>query len=254
MNKEQYFLEKYDLRDLGLGFIYPPTVREIIERKNNYDILVRPFMVNYEEIKLKDNNKLKSFDLLFSEDINTRNILSNLFYSLSILYKTSNISIISDENYFSIKIDTNTSNDLDEEKIYYLTRDNFIELCVIIRKMFWVQLKNQDENVPEFTNKKQKEAWERLQKHRLKTQNKEEDTISIYNIINLVVASHTEFNRTTYSNILDMTIYELFHSYKIIQEKERYSYNKLISTSGMVALKNRDYQSMIEEWQKIGIQ
>jgi hypothetical protein len=199
------------------GVIHQPSIKDIMELgEDKYNELLLPFMVTTDILLqelLEDNTK--NFDLLFCNNPNKINEF--LFCTKE---GKSYLEILIDSLFFFFKkkivIVPFHQAIVIEDKL--LDRDNFDKLADIILQInFKTRFKY--EETPKFQNERQKDVWIKLQKGRQKKAEKE--ALSMADLGNII--SHGGKSYIPYSEVLNMTVYQFYNSYKTITAIDNYN-------------------------------
>lgn len=205
----------------GVGLIHQPLIMEIEEIGfDNYNLIIRPFLLPFEEFITEDlSNKIKNFDLFFilmqqpneemvQASIDNFNYLIqafSFFFREDIQYDLENHLMIVGENGI-------------------IHKDNFDEIKNIILKINLIDISKRPK--PKKLSPAQQKIHDKLAEHRLQHQ---DDKIDIEDIIDFVMYGGDGF--IPYSVIETMTYCQLNTAFNIINIKNSWKEYLLYKTS-----------------------
>lgn len=228
---DKYYILGLPIKHESLGTIYQPKIMDIINGLDHSEI-VNPFYI-IENINAKSEYENK-FELVQQLQImstlssymdnddkaNITNIYPTLINSLSIIYKTTDI------NWCDIGMGILIAQD---DKEVLIDGTNFDILCDIVFDMFQIDkkdvLKKQDEPEDEIQKEFAKARKEYLERN--KSKKKE---MTIFDMINYII--HYDNSNFTYESVLDLTIYQVYNTFKLYREKEVHNVSVRQYTSG----------------------
>ena len=243
--KEEKLLFGLPIEIPNMGTIYQPTMRDFIDKNFDIQKFIRAFSIKAELI-FEDATDLKNFDVFLyqlSMKIPEKELLmTDLIESLKLLYKTDEVKLImlkpNDINAICISIEVIENN---ENKTYYINRDNYDDFANIILITLDINKNIVDEKIREELSEieikieKRRREFEKKKAKReaeLNKQNKnrEEESITLYDLANYIIhADNSQFN---YQNVLDLTIYQLKNTFNLYKQKENYKIFMDYKTSG----------------------
>lgn len=234
MADAKYLLPQIDLTEFNLGIISHFSVREMINfKEEDYEQFLIPFMYDLSH----DTEEIKFFDYLFFEDAQLSKILFSLIKSLQLLYKTKKFDISTDNEIMNINIADASIN-----------RNNFNRLCEVIREMFFIKPKEQDEENAVYQvseqNKSILEEYLRLkQEHEKEMEELNKKNQKTIHQLVTIVASQCLWD---FDRVLDMTYYRLIVTYISIAEIDSYVTYIKYHSSGQFDMKNQKQKHWLE--------
>lgn len=230
MLDDRYLLREIDLSNHNLGTIKQFSTKEIIQLgEEELKNFLFPFLFTIKEENI--------FDYLFVRDEQAQIILSALIMSLQKLYKTDDYKI-----------------DLDkQQRINIIIADakinnsNFNLLCSIVRDIFFLNEKQEEESrsiqVSE-ENKAILEEYLRLeQEHKKEMEELNKKHAKTLHQVVTIVASQCEWD---YDKVLDMTYYRLINTYTSIFKIDSYTTYMQYKTSGQFDMKNYNIKHWVD--------
>ena len=241
----------YPITYEDIGTIYQPKIKEIIEYnklKNKeeyekfkqgvveeisgiqpYDKLLTPFLINKESLEglsEEELNQINEFDLIIHnqmqiEQSNKCNnqadegMLDILMEAIKFFYKSENVNFIMDK----LEDGTELVGILINDEIF-INRDNYTNLEKIILEINKAE-KPKIEKPPEFKSERQRDIWEKIQKGRQRKKDKE--SLNMATLINIIKFAGKTYIPST--EILNMTIWEVYNAYSSIIETDSYDKN-----------------------------
>lgn len=242
---EYYYLFGLDipLKKYNLGSIKQPKLIDFLEKDISIDNFYLPFIMNDiligksedKESTISLKNKLGDLTfLLFScYQAYQVEVLSLLSSSLSSLYNTDKIEIRDD---FTILIDGHIE----------VNNSNFNILCDLILEM--VKIDKSKLNLNSFENKQMSEVEKEFERRRaeylsrLKDKQKKKG-VELVDICNMLVHS----GNFVYSDVLNMTIYQIKNSYETLIAKETFGINMLHRVSPKFDVGTEGYEHWVEK-------
>lgn len=202
---------KYD----GVGFIIPPTLKDILQLgtneygKNVYDHYINLLSIDVNQYlsilpdkdvllsMLSDEEKanLKIFDLWSISYENIKPIIESLSFFIFGCLKYDEVNnqiIIYDKDVYCGSVD----------------RNNFDELRKFILKLNYIS----DEMIekPKFKNKAAEELYYKLQQHEAESNKNTKKDLSLYNVVSSLCSYHNSIN---ISNVWSLTVYQLYDQF-----------------------------------------
>ena len=226
---EYYYLSGRDipLKKYNLGVIKQLTLNNFIDYEMDINEFIQPFILNKNIMLNKSDNidklleHIKDLSFLFLyEQLTNYSIISNLLKSLAMIYDTDNVYVDKD-NIAIIVIDKSTTNK------YIINDDNFSILSTIVCEMNGIDRSKVTKIEPkkemsdierEFERRRQK--YQQLQQQNKANKSDENNMLDIANIV-------VNFSGLTYSQVFDMTIYQLKNSFRLLAKKDSYMINLL---------------------------
>lgn len=220
------------------SFIHQPSINDIdIVGEEKYNELLLPFVVNLDNLNLPDNVKkdLKIFDMFFIDGFISPDgkLFKDILVESLIFFLKGEIMVYDKE--WKIIVDYATE----------INRHNFDELGEIIRRICCIDNnKNEHKQEIKFKSQEAKEKYEKLMKYRQRSKSKEDDNFA--NMVSFVVNVNRNADRQKYDSVMQMTVFQFINSYQSFLSLESYDYNKLLTTSGMVEVK--DIDKIFKQW------
>lgn len=210
------------------GTIYQPKLHQFLEF--DFAHFKRAFSMRKDlflDITSEDYDKIKDFDLV----IMSKECIEDLIESLKIVYKTDKVKFEipkkNDIDSIMISIETN-------DGTYYINRNNYTEFSNFILVMLYEgdnTIKEKSKELSEIERKMEQRRREFERKKALKNAelNKDEEPITIFDLANYIIHADNKFD---YNSILDLTVYQLFNTFNLYQQKESYNIFIKYKTSG----------------------
>lgn len=237
-----------------LGVIHQPTIQDIINCGGEKffatylsifcltkEILLKELWNEEDATSNIDVNKVKLLDLFFltlsnkqdNVDI-VRQYNQLLLTGLTIFYKTTNIKYLKEDIGFII-----------DDK-YIINRDNFDTLCAYIRLITCQEVAKIKEK-PKNMSARRKDVYEKLMKGRQRKE--QQNYIGIIDMINTLIVDKRLIN---YDEYLNLTYYQLIHTYKVICFKSINNTQQIYCTVDVdpKSMKNSIWISNIKELNK----
>jgi hypothetical protein len=224
----KYLLSEIDFTEHKLGTIIPMATKEYIKLGEQG---INKFLTSFSYEQLVNDDDIRFFDYLFIEDEQMNKVLVGLLESLKILYRTDKVSFDADESG-NINILISDAN---------INRDNFDVLCKIVRDMFFISVKKEDDEPKVYQvreeNKAILEEYLRLEQEAKKEQEElnKKNQKSLHQIVT-IVASKCLWD---FDKVMNMTYYRLIVCYMSIFEIENYTTYMDYVTSGQFDMKNQ---------------
>lgn len=228
MDKSKLLLYKLDLGELGV--IHAPIVEDILQMgEEKFWNLLNPLGIDFDTFNVSKEEAqkegIKRFDIFILP--NNRELCNLLVNSLRYFYKTDKVILVDDIITINYK-----GNDLD--KLIYINRDNFDELCEIILKLCNVEkAKEEKKREVEVISDEGKIAFEKLKKMREQNQTNDSKKVTLKQIVNIVVHGGNK----NYKDVFGMTYYQLINSYSCIIQIDSYKTFMAYKTSGQFEIK-----------------
>ena len=223
----KYLLSEIDFTEHKLGTIIPMATKEYIKLGEQG---VNKFLTPFSYEQLVNDDDIRFFDYLFIEDEQMNKVLVGLLESLKILYRTDKVSFDADESG-NINILISDAN---------INRNNFDVLCSIVRDMFFISSKKED-NEPKVyqvreENKAILEEYLRLEQEAKKEQEElnKKNQKTLHQIVT-IIASKCLWD---FDKVMNMTYYRLITTFKSIFEIDSYTTYLAYVTSGQFDMKN----------------
>ena len=226
---EYYYLsgKNIPLNNYNLGTISQLTLNDFIDLGVDINEFVQPFVLDKRVISNKNESidrvlqNVKDLSFLFLyEQLTKHSIISNLLKSLTMIYKTENVYVSKNDISIIIENGINNTNCV-------INDTNFHILSTVVCEMMGI---NKNDIAPPEPQKEMSEIekeFERRRKKYLQMQNnsqpKKNEGLTILDIANIVI----HFSAFTYSEVFDMTIYQLKNSFKVLAKKDSYMVNLL---------------------------
>lgn len=233
----------------GVGSVKSPTLREIsgLENKvNTYCFYINLFLLTIKEyydgfekentifsyypkeLKNKMLSLKKQYDEIFQDSKDEITFFNYLIHDDILRFE-----ILNALNFFIVE-DVR----FDEKNLVYLIYDkiktqnpigiihskNYSDVVDIILQRVNIENKKKDENLPKVKNKIAEKLLAKMNKSELHIKNKNDEKMSIANIISSLASHHPTLNIT---NIWDITIYQLYDQFSRTQLNDAYN---LLST------------------------
>lgn len=224
----KYLLSEIDFKEHKLGTIIPMATKEYIKLGEQG---INKFLTSFSYEQLVNEDDIRFFDYLFIEDEQMNKVLVSLLESLKTLYRTDKVSFDADESG-NINILISDAN---------INRDNFDVLCKIVRDMFFISVKKEDDEPKVYQvreeNKAILEEYLRLEQEAKKEQEElnKKNQKTLHQIVT-IVASQCLWD---FDKVLDMTYYRLIVTYMSIFDIENYTTYMDYVTSGQFDMKNQ---------------
>ena len=217
--------------DNNLGSFEQIKLKDLVQSDMELEELISPFVLDRKIAEMFESKKL--FYVFFLEEILKKKdgFLDSLKKSLSFIYKTENI-IVDNDNCLVI---------IDEK--YILDADNFEYLCNSICRLFMVnrnEIQRSYDKERDNANKEETETdrkFREMRERSLRNRNKskEDEVFTLTDMANYLVHC---FEKYTYENIQDLTIWQLKNSFNLYQKKDGYRIEMMYRTSGSFEMKN----------------
>lgn len=245
MGLESYYLFGLDIKldKYGLGTIRQPRLRDFILRDDSLEMFYMPFLYvdmivgksKYKDEVRKIINENGAFNFLLKTCVETSN-LSVLFVlqeSFKFLYGTENVKFGEDA-------------DIVINDTIHINNDNFNVITDVVFEMLKVDRSkikfDEDKDLYEGLSDEMLEAKRKfLERNKIK--NKQEDTMTILDVANIVIHS----KGVDYENVLNMTIYQLKNSFEVLNKKESFDISTLYRISPKFDMSKEKYEHWTEK-------
>lgn len=232
----------------NMGTIYQPKIKDFLDRDFNVQKFIRAFNIK-ANLFLENTENIKNFDIfLFQLSLDIPNeelLVMELIDSLKLLYRTDKVDLTmldeKDMNSICISIKVMENN---EEKVYYINRDNYDSFANVIlilldlgNNTVDIEL-NKELNEIDLKIAQRKAEFEKRKAEREAKANKdkEKEDVTIYDLMNYIIhADNSQFN---YQNVLDLTIYQIKNTFNLYRQKESYDLYMKYKTSGQFKMED----------------
>lgn len=248
-------ISPYPLSLERIGHVKPPVLKEIFGLKITYQIysmylsLLLMTPDNYYEYFANDSS---DWYLSLSEE---KRLRINMFNIICIDEKLRS-SFLDMLNFFMVeRIEWDNKNKvfLSYENSYdnksspsgLIHKNIFAELCDVILQFCSVNRSDSDVDISKVENKRALEILEKFQKGRKTTSKKSERNTGL-ELPNLVSSVAVKSNSVNYTNIWDMTVYQLYDQFK----REQMNIYFDIQTMNVAAYGNKEKSFKGDEWYK----
>lgn len=221
---------------LSIGTINKPTLHEIakitFEKFELYELLLKITPENIYTKLLKDNggqefwdsmdeqtkDKKEIFDIL-QDDEKVRVLyieMLNFFFQETIIYREGYLLVIK-EDVEDFEINKITTNDIRG----VISKESLPQIFSIIEQICGIYNEEDDIDNMKFRNEFQKQYILKMLKAQKKNESKKKADInfSVPNIISALTCIHPSIN---YTNVWDMTIFQLYDTFNRIQQNKMY--------------------------------
>lgn len=235
-----------EIKDMGT--VYQPKIKDFLDKDFNIQKFIRAFNIK-ANLFLENAENVKNFDIfIFQLSLNLPKeelLVTELIDSLKLLYRTDDVDLImldkKDMNSVCISIKVTENN---EEKIYYINRDNYDNFANIILVLMDLGNNTVDVKLTEELNEidlkiaQRKAEFEKRKAEREAKINKdkEKNDITIYDLMNYII--HTDNSQFNYYDMLDMTIYQIKNTFNMYRQKESYNLYMRYKTSGQFKMED----------------
>ena len=223
-----------------LGTIHQPTLAEILDKGLDVNDFISPFYLIVSASMREELDRPLLVLLAISAELSKQGkepILDKLLTSLSMLYNNAEIQMYEMEDSIALGI-------LDSDGIKYIIDDeNFMELCEVVLEISNIDIVNEDADLDELDAPP--EIIEKIREGRRKFREKErlegkKKGLEFCDMCNELIHINNTYD---YNSILNLTIWQIKNSYKILTVKN--AQDSYIN-SGSVQWKAEDFP----DWRK----
>lgn len=214
-----------DLKSKGLGVVYQPTIKDLVDYKLDIPLFSHPFLFDKEMILNRSEDidkiigRLGKLEFLIVYDEMTASeegegILDMLTKALKLLYRTNDVFLA--KQICKIIIDGSI----------LICNDELEFLSDLVVEMLRVNRQELRKKIEERSKQEQQDAlmneFDRREKEYLEKTKKVAKEFTLTDMINVVVHSQGTID---YSRVFDMTVYQIRNSYETLIKKEMFNVN-----------------------------
>lgn len=235
-NTEYNLLSGLPIKHETIGVIYQPTLKYLISNNIDYIELIKPFIVLKKLVNKTQSNYLDLIEQFFkisklNEFNDKKSILTvydEIIMALKVLYKCDYIEFVSIGNNKGLLIK--------QDENFLLNNQNIELFLDILFKIFFIDINKIIEEDERELTEIEKYIKEKREQYKSKMKKKKDE-------ITLIVSYLTHCDGSSYNlfNIWDLTIYQLYFTFKTFKDKEKYDVNLKIQLNGMSKDNKLDY-------------
>lgn len=221
---------------LSIGTIIKPTLKQIskisFEKFELYELLLKTTPESIYTKLLKDNGGLEYWDsldekskdnmIIFDVIINDEKIrmlyieMLNFFFQETVIFRESYLLVLN-KDVKDLDMNKITTNDV----CGVISKESLPQLFSVIQQICGIYNEEDDIDNMKFKNEFQKQYILKMLKAQKKNESKKKADInlSVPNIISALTCIHPSIN---YTNIWDMTIFQLYDTFNRIQQNKMY--------------------------------
>lgn len=208
----------------GLDKINQPKLLDFFESGLTVEEFAQPFCVRVDAMDLGDDEvvnqllaTLKDFDLFFVDE---SEMLKRLKKSLSIIYKTENIYINTENQCLVI------------DNGVIINRDSYTSLAKVVLEMLCLPEPKKPESKRKYKDDYRQKIWEKMQRYRAEKEKK--DATTTLDMMNTIIHGMG----VRYDEILNFTYYQLVNSFITYTSKNSYDEYMMFKSSGQFKLED----------------
>lgn len=221
----------------GVGTIYPPTIRDIVNiGESQYNKLLSTLLFDKENIEnLHDHIELNNFQILFSYCYHQEDFKEITLKAIEFFFREKAQLGFNDSNVFFY-----FGHEKENRKI---DSSNLDQIQFVLKKMSFIKTNKEPEYNP--ANSKAKQMIELI----MKNKKNKPLTKEIMNLHSVTSGMAWKSKNINIFNVFDLTVYQLYQGFRVTENIDNYHYTLTGVYSGNVSSKEINFTQI--HWAKI---